>query len=177
MPLRSIMVAIVGLGLSLPAAQAQEQQPLATLCKIESCSIQVEWGVSGPPLTTDRRYGPIAEYLQRVVAGLATAGHAFVGEKQDKDVLTFRMRPRVVQAMCDEMSGTSTDMSCQMIGETEVEVHNPDASIKLPGTIRIRNRCADNRLMDITKFSEYSASMLAYELSRDPKRKRPTARC
>jgi len=177
MPLRSIMIVVAGLSLSVAAAQAQEQQLPTTLCKTESCSIQVEWGVSGPPLTTDRKYGPIAEYLQRVVAGLATAGHAFIGEKQDKDVLTFKLRPRVVQAMCDEMSGTATDMSCQMISETEVEVRNPDPNVKLPGTIRIRNRCADNRLMDITKFSEYSAGMIAYELSRDPKKKRPTARC
>ena len=177
MMLRSIIVAVACLGLSLAAAQAQEQQPPAALCKAQTCSIQVEWGVAGPPLTTDRRYGPLAEYLQRIVTHLETAGHRFIGEKQDKDVLTFKLRPKVVRAMCDEMSGTATDMSCQMIGETEVEVRNPDPSIKLPGTIRIRNRCGDERLMDITKFSEYSAGMLAYELSRDPKRKKPTARC
>ena len=120
---------VTGLGISSASAQAQEQQPPA-LCKTKTCSIQVDWGVAGPPLTTDRRYGPIAEYLQRIVSNLETAGHRFVGEKQDNDVLTFRLRPHVVRAMCDEMSGTSTDMSCQMIGETEVEVRNPDPSIK-----------------------------------------------
>jgi hypothetical protein len=172
-----LIVAVAGIGISVAAAHAQEQQPPATLCKTETCSIQVEWGVSGPPLTTDRKYGPIAEYLPRIVASLETAGHRFAGEKQDKDVLTLKLRPKVVEAMCDEMSGTSTDMSCQMIGETEIEVHNPDPNTKLPGTIRVRNRCADNRMMDIAKFSEYSAGLIAYELSRDPKRKRPTARC
>ena len=173
----ALFVVLAGLGVSYASAQAQEQQPPAVLCKMQTCSIQVEWGVSGPPLTTDRRYGPIAEYLQRIVLSLETAGHHFVGEKQDKDVLTFRLRPKVVAAMCDEMAGTSTDMSCQMIDVTEVEVHNPDPSIKLPGTIRIRNRCGDQRLMNIANFSEYSAGMIAYELSRDPKRKRPTAKC
>ena len=75
------------------------------------------------------------------------------------------------------MSSSSLKVEATLTGETEVEVHNPDPNTKLPGTIRIRNRCADNRMMDIAKFSEYSAGLIAYELSREPKKKKPSARC
>ena len=175
--IRFLIVAAVCLLVWFGPAQAQEQQTPAALCKTQTCVIQIEWGAAGPPLTTDRRYGAIAEYLQRVVMQLQSAGHTFAEEKTDKAVLTLKLRPKVGPAMCDEMPGTSTDMSCQMIGETDVEVHNPDASVKLPGSIRIRNRCADDRMMTIAQFSEYTAGMIAAELSREAKKKRPTAKC
>ena len=68
-------------------------------------------------------------------------------------------------------------MSCQMISEVEVEVHVPDPAVKVPRGMRIRNRCGDDQLTDVAKFSEYTAGMIAYELSQDPKRKRPINRC
>ena len=175
--MRSSLIVAGCLGLSFAAARAQEQQAPPEPCKTEICSIQIEWGVAGPPLTHDRRYGALAEYMQRLVTSLEQAGYRFAGDKQDNAVLTFRLKPKVVKAMCDAMSGTATDMSCQMIAETEVQVNNPNPNVKLPGSIRIRNRCGDDQLMDIAKFSEYSAGMLAYELSRDPKKRRPTGRC
>jgi hypothetical protein len=173
----ALAVALVCTAGSAPRPAAAQDPPDTTgLCTARACHIQVEWGVDGPPLTPDRRYGVLGEYLQRTLKHLTDSGQRFsVGE--NTDVLSLRLRPRVIRAMCDQMAGTSTDMSCQTIGEVQVEVSNPDASVKVPGTIRIRNRCGADQYMDIIRFSEYSAALIAYELSRDSKRKRPAARC
>ncbi|HSL71061.1 MAG TPA: hypothetical protein VK864_12520, partial [Longimicrobiales bacterium] len=110
------------------AADAQEQPDTTGPCRVKTCHIQVEWGVSGPPLVADRRYGALGEYLQRTLKHLTDAGQQFsVGD--GSDALILRLRPRVVSAMCDYMSGTSTDMSCQTIGEVQVDVSNPNPSV------------------------------------------------
>jgi hypothetical protein len=156
--------------------KAQEEPPPAGPCRTITCHIHVVWGPEGMPTRHDRRYGVVGEFESRMVRHLESAGLRFV-VADSKTTLTFTLRPKVVRAMCDVMSGTDTDMSCQMISEVEVEVHNPDPAVKVSRSMRIRNRCGDDQLTDIAKFSEYSAGMIAYELSLDPKRKRPTNRC
>lgn len=172
----------VGLAVSLiaftgvPSLHAQEAAAPTGPCRTVTCHIHVVWGPEGMPTRHDRRYGVVGEFESRTVRHLESAGLRFV-VADSRTTLTFTLRPKVVRAMCDVMSGTGTDMSCQMISEVEVEVHNPDPAVKVPRSMRIRNRCGDDQLTDVAKFSEYSAGMIAYELSLDPKRKRPTNRC
>ena len=155
---------------------AQEATPLGP-CAVNSCNLFVEWGPSGPPLGLDRRYGAVAEYQQRLIAALVGAGQKFT-DAESKDALFLILRPRVVSAMCDVMAGTNTDRGCQMIEEIDVEVRNADPALKLPKSFRIRNRCADDSMMDVARFSDFSMGTITYELNRnDPKRKRPLARC
>jgi hypothetical protein len=171
-----LSTALVCAALGTPAARAQEVAAPAAPCKTESCRIAIDWGSAGEPVQVDRRYGALNEYLQRVMDALAASGHKFVvgGTSQG---IELRLRPRIVRAMCDMVPGTSTDMSCQMIGETEVEVLNADPALKLPGVIRVRNRCGSDQFMDIKKYSEYSAAMITYEFSREAKKKRPASTC
>ena len=156
------------------AALAQEApQPV---CKTGRCSVIVDWGTQPTPTFVDRRYGSPGEFEQRVAKPLVDAGYR-VDTNPGADGFRIRLRPDLVSAMCDRVPGTSPDMSCRTIGEVRVDFLNADPAWKLPGALRIRNRCGSDERMDIEKFSAYAAALLDYTLARDESRKRPNARC
>jgi hypothetical protein len=89
------------------------------------------------------------------------------------------LRPRVRSAMCDVMAGTDTDMSCKTISDLAVQVATTDSTVKVPGNLRVTNRCAaGNKFMTVAEFAKYASDMIVYNLS-DPKTRgrQPSAKC
>jgi hypothetical protein len=144
-------------------------------CRASPCVVLVEWG--GPiPNIRDLRYGYPGEFEDRVRKGLIDAGYQLGANPVDEG-FRIRLRPNLVAARCEQVPGMTRDMSCRTIGEVRVDFLDADPARKLPGNVRIQNRCSIDERMDIAKFSAYAAALIDYILAGDETRKRPNARC
>ncbi len=157
-------------------SRAEAQETASPLCQNTMCTLHIDWGSQGTPNFVDRRYGTPATFEEHVNKGLAAAGYRFSNAGPDS-ALRIRLRPRMTRAVCDLIPGTNPDQNCQTIGDAMADFLSPKKIEGLPGSLRIRNRCGNNQMMTIQQFSEYVAGMLDYTLSRDKKKKRPSAKC
>jgi len=126
----------------------------------------------------DRRYGNPAQLEDLTRAALTQRGYTLLAGA-DAGGLRIILQPAVNQAMCDQMAGTSTDMSCQAITEIQARVEGPDAvtdGVDLPS--RLRNRCGADRLMTVDQFAVHVAEYIAYAVEGKAKGdRRPVGRC
>lgn len=161
------------------AATAQDAPPPGGPCRDAPCRIQVDWGPSASAASygADRRYGAAADIEMLIKQHLAE--HKFRIVETGADAMLLTLRIKMVRAMCDQMAGTSTDMSCQTIDEIMVQFTTPDPTVKAPGMMRVTNRCgAGDTKMTIAQIAKYSADYLAYNLATDKKGlKRAVSRC
>jgi hypothetical protein len=144
------------------------------------CIVTVDWtregGVSNQ--VPDRRYGNAAQLEAQVKARLAELGFPDNGSSSPQ-VLQILLVPSVGRAMCDELAGTSTDMSCRAITDVQARLEGPEQlreDIDLPS--RIRNRCSSDRVMPVDRLGVFVADMIVYALEGRAKgERRPVARC
>jgi hypothetical protein len=172
----AVLPALLAVAIVAASPVTGQEQASPVICRTNSCSVSVDWGADPTPTFLDRRFGAPADLEKRVVAALTAAGY-LVRSDPGASGFRIRIRPTLIQAMCDRLPGTSPDMSCRTFGEVRADFLDADPAWKLPGNLRVRNRCGSDDLMDVEKFSAYVAAMIDYTLARDKDRKRPTARC
>ena len=153
---------------------AQETPPDRP-CKAEPCTFIVDWG--GPmPNIRDLRYGYPAEIESDLRTSLISAGYRLSAVAATEG-FRIRVRPNLVAARCEQVAGMTRDMSCRTIGEVRIDFLDADPAWKLPGNLRIQNRCSVDERMDVPKFSAWVAAMIDYTLAGDEDRKRPNRGC
>jgi hypothetical protein len=175
------ILALGALFFALPACSAaQDTSAVAvTPCKAATCRLVWDWGSGNTAASFphDRRYGPasdlevyVPQYMGEMGFKLSTAA----GEG-----MTMTLRPRMRNAMCDQMAGTGTSYDCRTVQEMQVQFSNAPAGTKLPSAQRITNRCgAGDTFMTIKDFARYAADMMAYQLTPERERgKRPVTKC
>jgi hypothetical protein len=93
--------------------------------------------------------------------------------------IVITLRPRVKHAMCDTMSGTNTDMSCQTIDDLGIVFSGGDATLKAPGGRSLRNSCGDVTVkMSMAAFGRYTGEMLGFVFEGEKKgERRPSTKC
>lgn len=164
----------------IPYTAAAQEQGDAAPCRERPCAVVVDWTRAGGIVAQapDRRYGNAAELEDRLKSTLAERGYALHGGTGGQD-LRILLIPIVREAMCDELPGTSTDMSCRAIVEIEARVEKPASvsrEIDLPS--RIRNRCPSNKIMPVDKLADFVADWIIYAVDGRMKgERRPIARC
>lgn len=175
-----VFVAALAAG-GIPGGGASAQEATrAAACRDIACAVDVDWtregGIGG--LLPDRRYGNPVAFEESVKASLAARGFTRYNGGGDDD-LRITLLPRIGRAMCDEIAGTSTDMSCRAITEVEARLAGREAvrrNVDLPS--RIRNRCSSDRAMPVDKFSVFVADWIIYALEgKATGERRPVARC
>lgn len=160
------------------AAQDEVPQPVA--CRDLPCMVMVDWTREGGENSQvpDRRYGNAVQLEARVKARLRELGYTDNGSSSPQ-VLQILLVPSVGRAMCDEMAGTATDMSCRAITDIQARLEGPEnlrEGVDLPS--RIRNRCSSDRMMPVDRLGVYVADMIVYALEGKAKgERRPVARC
>lgn len=163
-----------------PVAVAQDPPPSpGGVCRDGPCLVTYDWGAGATPASfgADRRYGPAADIEPLLRQHLREHGLRIVESGDDAMRLTVRIS--MVNAMCDQMAGTSTDMSCRTINEMVIQFSAPSADVKAPGAMRVANRCgAGDMKMTVAQMAQYAADYLSYNLAKERKGlKRAVARC
>ena len=154
--------------------QAQEAPAVSGHCRQVVCGISVDWGTAGTPLNIDRRYGALAEFPAQLMEQLRAAGYRFT-EDLSSVKLTMVVRPRVVKALCDVVTGTGSDDSCNTIGEVRVEFTTSEPNP--PKSARILSRCGEGEYMTVRRFGQYVAESLDRTLTPEQKKSRPSSKC
>jgi hypothetical protein len=172
-------VALAALSLLVPVlASAQDSAiPLAAPCREYTCRIVWDWGGTSPAsFGSDRRYGPATDLEVLVPQFLIDKGFKVSGSAGDQFVITIL--PRMRTAMCDQMAGTDTDMSCHTASDVNIRFSSGNG-VKAANPIRVINRCgAGNTFLTIKDFSIYTADMIIYSLDNEKTRgKRPSTKC
>ncbi len=177
---RSFLACCVLLGAGALFVPAEAQDPAPVPCRELPCNVMVEWTRAGgvAAQVPDRRYGNPTHLEQSVKGRLTERG--FVSHKStDGQNLRFLLIPSVGRAMCDEVAGTATDMSCRAILEVEARVDGPDElrrDVDLPS--RIRNRCPSEKVMGVDRLGIFIGDWIIYALEgRANGERRPVARC
>jgi hypothetical protein len=161
-------------------AVAQEPAQSAVPCRDSPCAVTVDWTREGglASQVPDRRYGNPTQLEAHVKARLTELGFAN-HQSANGGALRILVVPGIRNAMCDELAGTTTDMSCRAIVEIEARLEGPDAlrrDVDLPS--RIRNRCSSDRVMPVDRFGAFIADWIVYALEgRSKGERRPVARC
>ena len=176
---KSISAAVIALVTLAGPAVAQDAPSPGGVCRDAPCRILVDWGPSASAASygADRRYGAASDIEMLIKAALVE--HKFRVVETGADAMLLTLRIKMVRAMCDQMAGTSTDMSCQTIDEIMVQFTAPDPAVKAPSMMRVSNRCgAGDTKMTIAQIAKYSADFLSYSLATDKKGlKRAVSRC
>ncbi|MGQ0647240.1 MAG: hypothetical protein ACT4P7_06685 [Gemmatimonadaceae bacterium] len=148
-------------------------------CRDAPCRLMIDWGAgtSAASYGADRRYGPAAD-IEPLLKQYLTE-HRLRMVESGADAMLVTVRPTVKNAMCDQMAGTSTDMSCRTIDELTIQFTSSDPAVKAPGSMRVANRCgAGDTKMTVAQMARYAADFMAYNLAVDKKGlKRAVARC
>jgi hypothetical protein len=172
---------IAGIMTAATLTSAAAQEPAAAVsCRDRPCALVVDWSKTDGigSLSPDRRYGNPAELEARVIQALKERGFVRLGSVDSND-LRILLQPVIRNAMCDELPGTATDMSCKAITEIQTRPEGPDAvreGIDLPS--RIRNRCGADRIAAVDKFAVHVAEYIIYAVEGKAKgERRPVARC
>ncbi|MCI0436425.1 MAG: hypothetical protein L0271_22730 [Gemmatimonadetes bacterium] len=161
-------------------AAAQDPALTSVACRDRPCAVVVDWTREGgyASQVPDRRYGNPADLERLVKARLTERGFTSYGGTEAQ-ALRILLVPHIGRAMCDEIAGTATDMSCTAIVELEARADGPDEvrrSVDLPS--RIRNRCASEKVMPIDRLSVFIADWIIYALDgKASGERRPVARC
>lgn len=150
-------------------------------CRETACVLSIDWGAgktsaSYPP---DRRYGSGDDFESRFKAALAQRGFRF-RETPVEGLLVMVVRPRMQErVMCDRVGGLNRDMNCVAMTILAVTFVSPGADVKVPGAIRITNRCASGDIyLTHREFANYAAEMIWYELEgKAAKAERPRVSC
>jgi hypothetical protein len=171
--------AVLALFMFAPEALAQDAPANpGGPCRDGSCKVIYDWGAGATAASygSDRRYGAAADIEPLLKQYLGERGLRIV-ESGEAMLLTVRIS--ITNAMCDQMAGTSTDMSCRTINELIIQFSSNDAAVKAPGTMRVSNRCgAGDTKMTIAQMARYAADFVAYGVAQDKKgMKRAVARC
>jgi hypothetical protein len=162
-----------------PVSAVQDAEA-AVSCRERPCAILVDWTREGgiESQVPDRRYGQAAQLEDRIRSRLVELGFSNFGSR-DADILRIVLVPHVGNAMCDEVSGTATDMSCRAILDLQARVEGPDAvrkAVDIPS--RIRNRCSADKVMVVDRFAAHIVDWIVYALEGKSKgERRPVARC
>lgn len=172
--------AVVAAALVPSIVVAQAAGPANVPCRDSSCRLVFDWGggqtaASYPP---DRRYGAGDDFESRVRVSLASKGMRFADDSRPGEVVVT-IRPRVKKAMCDAMSGTNTDMSCQTIGDLTITFSGGDATVKPPGAKSVKNSCGDvTVLMTMSQLGTYTGELVAFYVEGEQKKeRRPSMKC
>jgi hypothetical protein len=149
-------------------------------CRERPCAVVVDWTRAGGigSLNPDRRYGNPAQLEELLKGRLTERGYTRHGSTGDQDPRIL-LQPVVRNAMCDQLPGTATDMSCRAIVEVETRVEGPDdvtRAIDIPS--RLRGRCASDQTMAVDQFAVFLADWIIYAVDgRAQGERRPVARC
>lgn len=174
----TLLLAVATLTVPGRATAQDAQAPVS--CRDRPCALVFDWtrqgGLGG--LTPDRRYGNPAQLEEWTRAALKERGFNQLDSASSAD-LRIRLLPTIRNAMCDQMPGTSTDMSCRAVTEIQVRLEGPDTAtdgIDLPN--RLRNRCGSDQLMPTDKLAVYVAEYIAWALDGKAKgERRPVGHC
>lgn len=165
---------------STAGAQAAADAPPGP-CHELSCGLNFDWG-SGKTAASfgpDRRYGSGDDFESRFRGALGESGYR-VKDPPASGPLLISVRPIMrAKAMCDQMSGTNTDMSCTAMSDVTIAFQSTDPAAKAPGSVRVTNRCgANDTFMTMAVFAKYAADMVYWTLEGQAKKmQRPTGRC
>lgn len=160
---------------AVPAsAQAQDTPVASGHCRQVVCGISVDWGTGGTPVNIDRRYGSLSDFPTVLMEQLKAAGYRFT-EDLSSVKLTMIVRPRVVKALCDVVTGTGSDESCNTIGEARIEFTTNEANP--PKSARVLSRCGEGEYMTVRRFAQFLAETLDRTLSPEQKKGRPSSKC
>lgn len=150
-------------------------------CRDVPCAVVVDWERVGgiTNLSADRRYGNPVRLAELVKARLTERGFGNHVNTSVEDELQILLMPRMGNAMCDQMPGTATDMSCRAILEIQARAQGPDRvrrEIGLPS--RIRNRCSTDQVMPVENLGSFVGDWIIYALEgRWKGERRPIGRC
>jgi hypothetical protein len=166
--------------LSVSVAAAQGTTPVPVPCRDSTCRLVFDWGggQTASSYPQDRRYGSGDDFEAKVRFTLAGKGLRLTDDSKPGEVV-ITLRPRVKKAMCDAMSGTNTDMSCQTIGDLLINFTGGDATLKPPGAKNIRNSCGDvTVLMSMSQIGTYTGDLIAFYVEGEKKgERRPSPKC
>src|ERR1019366_5903961 len=116
--LRTFACALV-VALPAPSALAAQAAPAAPVaCRDSTCRLLFDWGggQTSSSFPSDRRYGSGDDFESQGRSVLASKGFR-MSDAMVAGEIVITLRPRMKNAMCDTMSGTNTDMSCQTIDD------------------------------------------------------------
>jgi hypothetical protein len=177
---RMVAAAWLACGVFGRPAAAQDGAPRAVPCRELACVVVIDWTRAGGvgAHVPDRRYGNPAQLEETVVERLNERGFDMHGNPSQGS-LRILLVPAIAKAMCDEMPGTTTDMSCRAITHVEARTEGPEAlqrNVDLPS--RIRNSCASDKLMPVDRLGVFIADWIIYALDGKANgERRPVARC
>lgn len=158
------------------AQEAEGQAP----CREQPCAVIVDWARAGGVANqvSDRRYGNPVRLEELLKADLTELGYALHGSADDQN-LRIVLVPVIRNARCDQLPGTTTDMSCRAIVEVQTRIEGPSGvteSVDLPS--RLRNRCPGDEVMTVDKLAAFVATWIVYAVEGRAKGdRRPLARC
>ena len=173
-------LAVSGAAVAPAHAQVAADAPVAP-CHATACALTFDWG-SGRTAASfgpDRRYGSGDDFEARFRGAMGESG------LRTKDApaygpLAITVRPTMkAKAMCDQMPGTNTDLSCSAMSDLTVSFVSTDAAVKAPGSMRVSNRCGSgDTYMIMTVFAKYAVDMVYYTLEGQQKKEpRPRSQC
>jgi hypothetical protein len=176
----ALAVALV-VALFAPSAVAAQAAPAAPVaCRDSTCRLLFDWGggQTASSFPTDRRYGSGDDFESQVRSVLAARGFR-MSDVTNSGEIVITLRPRMKKAMCDVMSGTNTDMSCQTISDLALVFSGGVATLKPPGGRSLRNSCGDvTVMMSMAQFGRYAGEMLAFYVEGEKKgERRPSTKC
>jgi len=160
-------------GAAATTAAAQNKNP----CADHPCNIVFDWGGSSSSPDPDRHFGNPSELEAMFVQTLQGAGFRFSSSAAQEGGMTINVRltPQN-RVICDNMPGTSSDMSCHTVSRASVVFVPNDASQKAPGRVDINPRCSDPTLHPTyASFGEFAAASVVYAVINDSKGDRPAA--
>jgi hypothetical protein len=168
------------LAVALAGPLSAQESPQPVPCKTRPCEVFVDWTREGgvAAMTPDRRYGNPAQFEEWLKAALTERGYP-LHASTDTDVVRIVLQPSIDNAICDQLPGTATDMSCRAVTDVQARVEGPDAltdGIDLPS--RIRNRCGSDQLMPVDRLATFVAEYIIYAVEGKAKgERRPVGRC
>jgi hypothetical protein len=171
-------IALLALATIVAGARARAQE---VPCRATPCTIIFDWGggQSSTAFTPDRRYGTGDDFEVRFRAALRARGYQIrEGNPEGVIVMTVRLTLQK-KVMCDQQSGTNNDMTCTAITSAAVTFASPDPKLKVPGNVRVNNRCAQNGIfLKNDVFGQYAGDLLWWQLEGDAqKAPKPTVSC
>jgi len=160
------------------AAQNAAAPPIP--CRDFGCKLIFDWGpgktVASYP--QDRRYGGGDDFEVKLRSTLAAQGYRLVTTASEGE-MTIVIRATVGRAMCDQMSGTNTDYSCQTMREAMLGFSGGAAGAPIPKGRSLRNSCGDATVqMTMGQFGQYMGDMIAFIIEKEKKgERRPSMKC
>ena len=166
--------------LSAKCLAAQNAVPPLVPCRDFGCKLIFDWGpgktVASYP--QDRRYGGGDDFEVKLRSTLAGQGYHLVTTAGEGE-MTIVIRATVGRAMCDQLSGTNTDYSCQTMREAMLGFSGGATGVPVPKGRSLRNSCGDATVqMTMGQFGQYMGEMIAFIIEKEKKgERRPSMKC